>query len=126
MPNKARWSTAISLNSKVMVALLGLQLALGSASMQESARAELTVETHDLLEFKYQMVGASEEEAIRQACLRAVHATVGRVLFSDYTLQAEDLLTAYISKNWQQYVASYYVLERRADREGFGVLVRVQ
>lgn len=126
MPNKARWSAGNSLNRNLVAALLGVQVAVGTVAMVSTARAELTVETHDLLEFKYQQVGASEEEAVRQACIRAVHATVGRVLFSDYSLQAEDLLTAYISKNWQQYVASYYVLERRADSEGFGILVRVQ
>lgn len=126
MPNKARWSIGIKLNRTWIATALGLQLAVGVISYESAARAELTVETHDLLEFKYQMVGATEEEAIRQACIRAVHATIGRVLFSDYSLQAQDLLVPYIAKNWQQFVASYYVLERRADREGFGVYVRIQ
>lgn len=126
MPNTARWSSAKNLNKTWIAALLGVQLAAGFVCCPGTARAELAVETHDLLEFTYQQVGATEEEAIRQACIRGVHATIGRVLFSDYSLQAQDLLTAYIAKNWQQYVASYYVLERRIDRGGFGVYIRVQ
>jgi len=126
MPNKARWSIGKNLNRTTIAAIMGVQMAVALVAVDRPARAELMVETHDLLEFKYQQVGASEEEAVRLACIRAVHATVGRVLFSDYSLQAEDLLTPYIAKNWQQFVASYYVLERRADREGFGVYVRVQ
>ncbi len=126
MLNTARWSTAQLLKKTCLAGLLGLQMTGVLLVMPNTARAEITVETHDLLEFKYQQVGATEEEAIRMACIRAVHATIGRVLFSDYSLQAEDLLTPYIAKNWQQFVASYYVLERRADRAGFGVYIRVQ
>ncbi len=126
MPNKARWSIAKKISRTCVATAMGVQLAAAIMLCESPARAELAVETHDLLEFKYQQVGATEEEAIRQASIRAVHATIGRVLFSDYSLQAEDLLTAYIAKNWQQFVASYYVLERRIDRGGFGVLVRVQ
>lgn len=126
MQNKARWSIGTILGRSWIATVLGLQMATGVISYNSAAHAELTVETHDLLEFKYQMVGATEEEAIRQACIRAVHATIGRVVFSDYSLQAQDLLVPYIAKNWQQFVASYYVLERRADREGFGVYVRIQ
>ncbi len=90
-----------------------------------SAPASLAVETHDTLEFEYQQAGANEEEAVRLACIRAVHATVGRVLFSDYSLQARELLEPYLQKNWQQYTASFYVLERRFDRTGFGCRIRV-
>lgn len=126
MLNKARRSIGTRMNRKVFAVLTGLAISAGLTTWEAPVRAELAVETHDLLEFKYQQVGATEEEAVRQACIRAVHATVGRVLFSDYSLQAEDLLTAYIAKNWQKYVASYYVLERRADRGGFGVYIRVQ
>lgn len=126
MLNKARWSNKNRCNRTLIAAILGAQMAVGVVAYESPVRAELAVETHDLLEFTYQQVGATEEEAIRQACLRAVHATVGRVLFSDYSLQAEDLLTPYIAKNWQQFVASTYVLERRIDRGGFGVRVRVQ
>lgn len=126
MLNTARWSTAQLLKKTCLAGLLGLQMTGVMLVMPNTAQAEITVETHDLLEFKYQQVGATEEEAIRMACIRAVHATIGRVLFSDYSLQAEDLLTPYIAKNWQQFVASYYVLERRADRAGFGVYIRVQ
>lgn len=125
MPNTARWSIK-PLNKLCIAAALAFQVLAGMILLPGTARAELTVETHDLLEFKYQQVGVTEEEAIRMACIRAVHATIGRVLFSDYSLQAEDLLTPYIAKNWQQFVASYYVLERRADRAGFGVYIRVQ
>ncbi len=126
MPNKARWSIGKNMNRKAIAAAMGLQLAMGIGALHTPVRAELTVETHDLLEFKYQQVGASEEEAVRMACIRAVHATIGRVLFSDYSLQAQDLLVPYIAKNWAQFVASSYVLERRVDREAFGVLVRIQ
>lgn len=126
MPNKARWSQGNIINRAAVAAILGMHLATGIIGGNTPARAEVAVETKDLLEFKYQQVGATEEEAIRQACIRAVHATIGRVLFSDYSLQADDLLTPYIAKNWQQFVASYYVLERRVDRGGFGVLIRVQ
>jgi len=90
------------------------------------ARAELAVETNDVLEFNYQQSGATEEEAVRLACIRAVRATVGRVLFSNYSLQARDLLGPYIEKNWNKFVASDYVLERRFDRDGFGCRIRVQ
>ncbi|AXA35428.1 hypothetical protein BRCON_0651 [Candidatus Sumerlaea chitinivorans] len=91
-----------------------------------SGFAAVVAERHDLLTMEYQQVGANEEEAVRLACIRAVKATVGRLLFSDYGLQARDLLEPYLQKNWPKYVASTYVLERRADRDGFGVRVRVQ
>jgi len=127
MPNTARWSLVKHLINTGFAAALGLQMITGTVLLAPGvAHAEVTVETHDVLEFTYQQVGATEEEAIRQACIRGVHATIGRVLFSDYSLQAEDLLTPYIAKNWQKFVASYYVLERRVDRGGFGVLIRVQ
>ncbi len=90
------------------------------------ATAAITVESPDYLTFEYQQVGANEEEAVRLACLRAVKATVGHVLFSEYALQARDLLEPYLQKNWPKFVASTYVLERRASRDGFGVRVRVQ
>lgn len=90
------------------------------------APAGVAVETNDLLTMEYQQTGANEEEAVRLACIRGVKATVGRLLFSDYKLQAADLLEPYIQKNYQKFVASYYVLERRADRNGFGVRIRVQ
>lgn len=88
--------------------------------------AGAAVETNDLLEFEYQQVGANEEEAVRLACIRAVHATIGRLLFSDYSLQARELLEPYIQKNWPKFVASHYVLERRFDRDAFGTRIRVQ
>lgn len=88
--------------------------------------AGAVVETNDVLTFEYQQTGANEEEAVRLACIRAVNATVGRLLFSDYSLQARELLTPYIQKNWQRFVASYYVLERRFERDGFGTRIRVQ
>lgn len=90
------------------------------------APAGVAVETNDLLTMEYQQTGANEEEAVRLACIRGVKATVGRLLFSDYKLQAADLLEPYIQKNYQKFVASYYVLERRTDRNGFGVRIRVQ
>lgn len=88
--------------------------------------AGVAVETQDLLTFEYQEVGANEEEAVRLACIRAVHATLGRLMFSDFSLQARDLLGPYIQKNWQRFVASYYVLERRFERDGYGARIRVQ
>jgi hypothetical protein len=88
--------------------------------------AAVAVESPDYLTFEYQQVGATEEEAVRLACLRAVNATVGHILFSDYALQGRDLLEAYLQKNWPKFVASSYVLERRASRDGFGVRIRVQ
>ena len=90
------------------------------------AHASVAVETNDLLTMEYQQTGANEEEAVRLACIRAVRATVGRLLFSDFKLQATDLLEPYIQKNYQKFVASYYVLERRHDRNGFGTRIRVQ
>lgn len=104
------------------IPLLSLAFVLQPAPL----RASLAVETHDLLEFEYQQVGANEEEAVRLACLRAVNATLGHVLFSDYSLQARDLLDPYIQKNWPKFTASYHVLERRFDRTGFGCRIRVQ
>ena len=90
------------------------------------AHAGVAGETNDLLTMEYQQVGACEEEAVRLACIRAVNATIGRMMFSDYKLQAMDLLDPYIQKNYQKFVASTYVLERRAGPEGFGVRIRVQ
>lgn len=92
----------------------------------QPARAGVNVDTNDLLTLEYQQVGANEEEAVRLACIRAVHATLGRLLFSDYALQARDLLEPYLQKNWARYVASSYVLERRFERDGFGARIRVQ
>lgn len=89
-------------------------------------QASIAVDTNDLLTFEYQQVGANEEEAVRLASIRAVNATIGQLLLSDYSLQARDLLDPYIQKNYQQFVASYYILERRAGRDGFGVRIRVQ
>ena len=64
MPNTARWSIGKKMNRKAIAAVMGLQLAMAIGALHTPVRAELTVETHDLLEFKYQQVGASEEEAV--------------------------------------------------------------
>ncbi|MBX7247268.1 MAG: hypothetical protein K1X53_17365 [Candidatus Sumerlaeaceae bacterium] len=88
--------------------------------------AGVIAETHDLLSFEYQQVGANEEEAVRLAGIRAVKAAIGRQLLSDYSLQARDLLEPYIQRRWQNYIASSYVLERRFERDGFGCRIRVQ
>ncbi|MGI8907118.1 MAG: hypothetical protein ACR2IE_11575 [Candidatus Sumerlaeaceae bacterium] len=95
-------------------------------SITRGANAAVAVETNDLLEFEYQQTGANEEEAVRLACIRAVQASVGKILFSDYALQARDLLDPYIQKNWQKFTAAFHVLERRADRDGFGTRIRIQ
>lgn len=122
MLRKARRSSSRFL-SNVYVAFM---LAAGVVHTNSVCRAELAVETPDVLQFDYQQVGATEEEAVRLASLRAVRATVGRIQFSNYSLQARDLLEPYLEKNWNRFVASTYVLERRVDREGFGVRIRVQ
>lgn len=132
---RAHGSRTFSLSPSALLApaLSGLLLMTGPLlttlvlfGAPSKANAGLAVETHDVLEFEYQQVGANEEEAVRLACLRAVNATVGRILFSDYSLQARDLLEPYIQKNWQKYTASYHVLERRFDRTGYGCRIRVQ
>lgn len=105
---------------------ISLLLLLTAFSGVRPAAAGLAVETNDVLTFEYQQVGANEEEAVRLACIRGVQATLGRLLFSDYSVQARDLLEPYLQKNWQKFVASSYVLERRAERDGFGVRIRVQ
>jgi|GEM_PF-2340231 len=91
-----------------------------------TGKAAVAVERPDYLTFEYQQVGASEEEAVRLACIRAVKATVGYILFSEYALQGRDLLEPYLQKNWPRFVASSYVLEKRASRDGYGVRIRVQ
>ncbi|MCX7717056.1 MAG: hypothetical protein N2111_01465 [Candidatus Sumerlaeaceae bacterium] len=98
---------------------------MASGPSLRSAAAGLAAESNDLMEVEYQQVGANEEEAVRLACIRAVRAGIGRLLFSDYSLQARDLLEPYIQREWQKFVASFYVLERRKDRDGFGVRIRV-
>ena len=105
--------------------LLPLLLAL-FGGQPVPAHAGVAGETNDLLTMEYQQVGACEEEAVRLACIRAVNATIGRMMLSDYKLQAMDLLDPYVQKNYQKFVASTYVLERRAGPEGFGVRIRVQ
>lgn len=110
--------------SNRILATIAILLCL--AGMPTASCAGVAAETNDLLEFEYQEVGANEEEAVRLACIRAVHATVGRLLFSDFSLQGRDLLEPYIQKNWQKFVASSYVLERRFERDGFGCRIRVQ
>lgn len=95
-------------------------------SAPHASHAGIAAESHEILTMEYQQVGTTEEEAVRLACIRAVKASIGRLLFSDYSLQARDLLEPYIQLNWQKYVASTYVLERRADRDGFGTRIRVQ
>ena len=106
--------------------LLLLLLLLALAFSTSASHAGVVPETHDLITFEYQQTGANEEEAVRLACIRAVHATLGRLLFSDYSLQARDLIEPYIQKNWAKFVASSYVLERRFERDGFGARIRVQ
>lgn len=90
------------------------------------ARAGLVAESNDLMTCTYQQSGANEEEAVRLAGLRAVHATIGRLLRSDYGLQGRERLEPYLQLNWQKFVASTYVLERRFDKDAFGCLIRVQ
>jgi hypothetical protein len=89
------------------------------------APAALAAQPAELIEFEYQQVGASEEEAVRLAAIRAVRATVVKCVHSDYTLQAVDRLEPWIQQNWPKYTASTYVLERRASREGFAAKVRI-
>jgi hypothetical protein len=108
----------------------GLAVALGTAVLSglptpQPAPAALAAQPTELIEFEYQQVGASEEEAVRLAAIRAVRATVVKCVHSDYSLQAVDRLEPYIQQNWPQFTASTYVLERRASQEGFAVKVRV-
>lgn len=115
-----------SLSSTFSLAIFLCLLAALLGGQPRFAHAGVAGETNDLLTMEYQQVGACEEEAVRLACIRAVNATIGRMMFSDYKLQAMDLLDPYIQKNYQKFVASTYVLERRAGPEGFGVRIRVQ
>lgn len=107
-------------------AILAAFLLVGISAAPRSAHAGVAVDTNDVITYEYQQTGANEEEAVRLACIRAVNATIGRLLFSDYGLQGRDLLDPYIQKHWQRFVASYYVLERRFERDGFGCRIRVQ
>ncbi len=111
--------------SQVRACIAGLAIAF-VAALPGASRAGVAIDTNDILTMEYQQTGANEEEAVRLACIRAVKATVGRLLFSDFKLQAGDLLDPYIQKNYQKFVASFYVLERRTDRTGFGTRIRVQ
>lgn len=119
MTSYARWSTCSVWRHLLIAAVMLLPLG-------RTLYAGLVVETHDLLEFEYQQSGANEEEAVRLACIRAVQASVGKILFSDYAVQARDLLDPYLQKNWQKFTAAFHVLERRADRDGFGTRIRIQ
>ncbi|MCX7626573.1 MAG: hypothetical protein N2Z21_10265 [Candidatus Sumerlaeaceae bacterium] len=116
--------TAIVRSTLVRVVVAGILVVAKTSG--SGVWAAVTVETPDYLTFEYQQVGSCEEEAVRLACIRAVHATVGHVLFGEYALQGRDLLEPYLQKNWPKFVASSYVLERRASRDGFGVRVRIQ
>jgi hypothetical protein len=118
-------------SSRVLSSLVRLLVTAGVVCVMASglgprvATAGLAAETNDLMEVEYQQVGANEEEAVRLACIRAVRAAIGRLQFSDYSLQARDLLEPYIQREWHKYVASFYVVERRQDRDGFGVRIRI-
>lgn len=109
-----------------LVAVLAAGVVAACVIPWNGVRAAVAVETPDYLTFEYQQVGSCEEEAVRLACIRAVNATVGHILCSEYALQARDLLEPYLQKNWPKFVASSYVLERRASRDGFGIRVRIQ
>lgn len=128
-----RYSAPVNLNARTpttsrrrLSAVLAALMGLAAFVQAPAARAGVVVDSNDLVEFEYQQTGASEEEAVRLACIRAVQATVGRVLHSEYALQGRDLLDPYIQKNWARFTASHYVLERRIERDGFGARIRVQ
>jgi ethanolamine utilization microcompartment shell protein EutS len=104
---------------------IALSIGVTCVSGPQVAEAALAAQPTELLEFEYQQIGASEEEAVRLAALRAVRATVVRAVHNDFNLQAIDRLEPYLQQNWPKYTASTYVLERRAGREGFAVRVRV-
>lgn len=88
--------------------------------------AGVWMDTSDVESFEYVQVGATEEEAVRLACIRGVKATVGMLLLGDFSLQGRDLLESYIQKNYQRFVASYTIRETRAERDGVGIKIRVQ
>ncbi|MDD4279758.1 MAG: hypothetical protein PHX74_08510 [Candidatus Sumerlaeales bacterium] len=99
--------------------------ALSVLILSESSSQAVIVEPLDLLQCEYRENGSSEAEAVSNADLRAVRAGVGRLLCSDYGLQARELLTPYLEINAKKYVSSNMVLDRRVDRNCTGVFVRV-
>ncbi len=127
-------SELISLENARFLKKHGLGLCLATALLTvgglclttpSTASAALAAQPTELIEFEYQQAGASEEEAVRLAAIRAIRATVVRCVHSDYSLQALDRVEPFIQQNWPKFTASTYVLERRTSREGFAVKVRV-
>ena len=85
----------------------------------------VAVEPNDLMQCEYRESASTEQEALKNAGLRGVRAAVGRLLCSEYGLQARELLSPYLDANWEKFVSSSLVLDRRVDRDGTGVFVRV-
>ena len=103
------------------VSFVAVALAGGLGAVAQA----VAVEPNDLMQCEYRESASTEQEALANAGMRGVRAAVGRLLCSEYGLQARELLMPYIDANWQKYVSSSMVLDRRVDRDGVGVFCRV-
>lgn len=83
------------------------------ASKAEHREVTSLRDIQNLLTFEYTIQGATEEEIVHEARLRALKAAAGRIYMADYILLGRDLLEAYLGKNAERFIARTTLLDRR-------------
>lgn len=100
-------------------------LAFAMASGMSTTASGVAVEPNDIMQCEYRESASTEADALAAAGRRGVNAAIGRLLCSEYGLQARELLAPYVGENWEKFVTSKLVLDKRVDRDGIGVFARI-
>lgn len=87
-----------------LVASIALAVSIAFAASIAVA-AEAPAPPEDLMRIRYELTGASEEEVLKDAEMRAIRSAIGRVYFTDYMLRARSLLEPYIERYRDKFVA---------------------
>lgn len=86
----------------VLVALFSLLVAVVSFAEAPLPSPEPTA---PILTYSYDLYGSNLSDITREAALKAIKSSVGRVYFSDYMIRGRALLDSYLAQNWSSYVA---------------------
>ena len=88
---------------RLILAVTVLALALGGVPPARAADPPAAGER--LLTFHYELYGKSQDDLVREGCIRAVKSAIGRLYFTDSMLRAQTLLDPYLEQNLNRFIA---------------------
>ena len=86
----------------VLVALFTLLLAVVCEAQVPPPSPEPTA---PILTYSYDLYGSNLSDITKEAALKAIKSSVGRVYFSDFMIRGRALLDAYLDQNYSSYIA---------------------